>query len=47
MDKLRNQKADGGLIAVDKDGNITMPFNTKAMFRGFVKSTGEQETAIF
>ncbi len=47
QDKLRNQKADGGLIAVDKDGNITMPFNTNAMFRGFARSTGEQEVAIY
>ena len=47
MEKLKNQKADGGLIAVDKDGNITMPFNTNAMFRGFIKSGGEQEVAIY
>ena len=47
MVKLKNQKADGGLIAVDKDGNITMPFNTNAMFRGFIKSSGEQEVAIY
>jgi beta-aspartyl-peptidase (threonine type) len=25
----------GGLIAVDENGNIAMPFNTKGMFRGF------------
>ena len=47
QEKLRNQKADGGLIAVDKDGNITMPFNTNAMFRGFARSSGEQEAAIY
>jgi L-asparaginase / beta-aspartyl-peptidase len=47
MEKLKNQKADGGLIAIDKDGNITMPFNTNAMFRGYVKSSGEQEVAIY
>ena len=47
MDKLSGQKANGGLIAVDKEGNITMPFNTNAMFRGFAKSTGEHEIAIY
>jgi len=47
MEKLRNQKADGGLIAVDKEGNVTMPFNTNAMFRGFIKSGGEKEIAIY
>lgn len=47
MEKLVNQKASGGLIAVDKDGNIAMPFNTNAMFRGFAKSTGENEVMIY
>ncbi len=47
MEKIANQKAAGGLIAVDKDGNIAMPFNTNAMFRGFSKSTGENEVAIY
>jgi beta-aspartyl-peptidase (threonine type) len=47
MEKLANQKASGGMIALDKDGNIAMPFNTNAMFRGFSKSSGEQETAIY
>ena len=47
MEKLKNLKADGGLIAVDREGNITMPFNTNAMFRGFMRSGGEQQTAIY
>ncbi len=28
---------DGGLIALDKDGNIAMPFNTAGMYRGYIK----------
>lgn len=47
MEKLAGQKAEGGLIAVDKNGNIAMMFNTNAMFRGFAKSTGEREVAIY
>jgi beta-aspartyl-peptidase (threonine type) len=47
MEQLESQKAQGGLIAVDKNGNIAMPFNTNAMFRGYMKSTGEQEVAIY
>jgi beta-aspartyl-peptidase (threonine type) len=47
MENLKNQEANGGVIAVDKDGNISMPFNTTAMFRGFLKSTGETEVKIF
>lgn len=47
MKKLLEQKGNGGVIAVDKDGNIAMPFNTPGMFRGFVKSSGETGIKIF
>ncbi len=36
--KLVEQKALGGIIGIDKFGNITMKFNTQGMFRGFRKS---------
>jgi beta-aspartyl-peptidase (threonine type) len=38
---------EGGLIAVDAQGNITMPFNSEGMYRGFVNSDGEFFTAIY
>jgi beta-aspartyl-peptidase (threonine type) len=38
---------DGGLIAVDAKGNITMPFNTEGMYRAFKKSSGETGVAIY
>ncbi|GAB5401153.1 MAG: isoaspartyl peptidase/L-asparaginase [Aureisphaera sp.] len=38
---------DGGLIAVDGQGNIAMPFNTEGMYRGFKKSTGEGAISIY
>lgn len=44
---LRQEKADGGLIAVDAEGNVTMPFNTNAMYRGVIRSDGTFETAIY
>lgn len=45
--KLTELQGDGGVIAVDAKGNIAMEFNTSGMFRGFAKSTGEKEIAIF
>ena len=45
--KLTELHGDGGVIAVDSKGNIAMEFNTSGMFRGYVKSTGENEIAIF
>jgi len=47
INKLSELKGTGGVIALDKTGNIAMEFNTSGMFRGFVKSSGEKEVAIF
>ncbi|MBS0567713.1 MAG: isoaspartyl peptidase/L-asparaginase [Proteobacteria bacterium] len=38
---------DGGVIALDKDGNIAMPFNTDGMFRGWVDRDGKTHVAIY
>ena len=38
---------DGGLIAVDRDGNITMPFNTEGMYRATKSSNGIEEVSIY
>ena len=46
-DKLVNAGGTGGVIAVDKNGNVSMTFNTNMMFRAYAKSTGEKEVAIF
>lgn len=40
-EKLPALGGDGGLIGVDKKGNITMPFNTNGMYRGYIKSGGK------
>lgn len=38
---------DGGVIALDRQGNIAMPFNTSGMYRGWVRPDGSRGTAIF
>lgn len=38
--KIGEAGGTGGLIAVDKNGNVAMPFNTTSMFRGYVNSKG-------
>ncbi len=38
---------DGGLIAVDTEGNIAMPFNTEGMYRGMKSSDGEKGIFIY
>jgi beta-aspartyl-peptidase (threonine type) len=37
----------GGLIAIDAHGNLSMPFNTAGMFRGYVTADGKIHVAIF
>ena len=41
------KKDDGGLIAVDRDGNIAAPFNSTGMYRGMADSRGLFRVAIF
>jgi L-asparaginase / beta-aspartyl-peptidase len=46
-DKLLKQGGDGGLIALDKNGNFTMTFNTEGMYRGYANSEGELKVLLF
>ncbi len=45
--KLVEAGGTGGVVAVDRHGNVSMPFNTEGMYRGYIKSTGEKEILIF
>lgn len=47
MKKLPALGGDGGIIAVDKLGNIAMPFCTEGMYRGYVKWNGETAVKIY
>lgn len=40
-------KGDGGLIAIDAQGNIAMPFNTEGMYRASKSSNGTSEISIY
>jgi beta-aspartyl-peptidase (threonine type) len=37
----------GGLVAVDRHGNVSMPFNTEGMYRGVARVGEAPRTAIF
>ncbi|MFD2571916.1 isoaspartyl peptidase/L-asparaginase family protein [Spirosoma soli] len=47
QDKLKNRGGEGGLIAVDKEGNVALPFNSEGMYRAWRNESGEGEVAIF
>ena len=45
--RVLNIGGDGGLIAVDAQGNISMSFNTEGMYRACKSSNGVEEVAIY
>jgi beta-aspartyl-peptidase (threonine type) len=45
--KLKAIGGEGGLIAVDKNGNLCLPFNSAGMYRGFIKEGEEPIVAIY
>src|SRR5688572_18943778 len=45
--KLRAAKGEGGVIAVDAKGNVSMSFNSEGMFRGARDSKGRNEIGIY
>lgn len=47
MNKLKPIGGTGGVVCVDKNGNVAMPFNTEGMFRGYIKSNGEVKVLMF
>ncbi|MDR2231264.1 MAG: isoaspartyl peptidase/L-asparaginase [Flavobacteriaceae bacterium] len=47
MSEIENLGGDGGIIALDKNGNMAMTFNTIGMYRGAITNNGEIEVEIY
>lgn len=47
QEKVAGLGGDGGIVAVDKDGNITMEFNTAGMYRASIKSNEDLKVGIY
>jgi L-asparaginase / beta-aspartyl-peptidase len=47
LNKVAKLGGTGGVIAVDKNGNIALPFNTSGMYRGHVDSNGKFVVEIY
>jgi beta-aspartyl-peptidase (threonine type) len=47
MEKLVEFGGEGGIIAMDPQGNVTMSFNSSGMYRGSMMEDGEPFTAIY
>jgi beta-aspartyl-peptidase (threonine type) len=46
-EKLKSQGGEGGIVALDKNGNIAMPFNTPGMYRGYRKEGEKAKVFIY
>jgi beta-aspartyl-peptidase (threonine type) len=46
-DKLVKAGGSGGVICVDKSGNVSLPFNSTGMFRGFATADGKEGVFIY
>ena len=47
IDKQTEFGGSGGLIALDQEGNVAMPFNTAGMYRGYITESGEVYIGIY
>ncbi|SES79563.1 isoaspartyl peptidase/L-asparaginase family protein [Thorsellia anophelis] len=47
ISKLKSMGGEGGLIAVDKWGNISLCFNSEGMYRGYAYDEGDPTALIF
>jgi L-asparaginase / beta-aspartyl-peptidase len=46
LEKIPALGGNGGVIALDANGAFSMPFNTQAMYRGWIDADGNIQTAI-
>ena len=47
LDKVAKLGGTGGLIAIDRQGNVALPFNTTGMYRGYVDRDGKFVVEIY
>jgi L-asparaginase / beta-aspartyl-peptidase len=47
LDKVAKLGGTGGLIAIDRQGNTALPFNTSGMYRGYVDPNGKFVVEIY
>ncbi len=47
LDKVARLGGNGGLIAIDREDNMALPFNTSGMYRGYVDPNGKFVIEIY
>ncbi|MNR29365.1 Isoaspartyl peptidase precursor [compost metagenome] len=47
IDRIGGLGGDGGMIALDRDGNIAAPYNSQGMKRAWLTTDGEVGVEVF
>jgi beta-aspartyl-peptidase (threonine type) len=47
IEELGQIQGTGGVICLDSQGNIALPFNTAGMYRGWIKQTGQPNVLMY
>ena len=47
IEELNEIEGSGGVICLDRKGNIATPFNTSGMYRGYIREKGAEVISIF
>ncbi|MBW7840713.1 MAG: isoaspartyl peptidase/L-asparaginase, partial [Chitinophagaceae bacterium] len=47
IDEIGKMGGNGGIIALDKAGNVAMEFNTPGMYRGMIDENGKVSISIY
>jgi isoaspartyl peptidase/L-asparaginase-like protein (Ntn-hydrolase superfamily) len=47
INRIGAMGGDGGLIALDRDGNLADPFNSQGMKRAWLSADGEVSVKVF
>jgi L-asparaginase / beta-aspartyl-peptidase len=46
VDDIRELGGQGGMIVIDRDGNVAMPYHAEGMYRGSIDADGEVQIAL-
>jgi beta-aspartyl-peptidase (threonine type) len=47
LDILVKDGGEGGVISIDAQGNVSMPYNSEGMYRGEIDAAGAFRVSIF
>ena len=47
IEKVKDLGGDGGVIVLDKNGDVSMDFNTAGMYRAYINNEGELTVKIY